>query len=62
MNNVNKNFNSYFHLNVSIIMLDSEFMNLQDKLYEKFFSISNDLTINANVLQPIYISNNKLFD
>ena len=39
-----------------------EFMNLQDKLYEKFFSISNDLTINANVLQPIYISNNKLFD
>ena len=30
MNNVNKNFYSYFYLNVSIIMLDSEFMNLQD--------------------------------
>ena len=30
MNNVNKNFHSYFYLNVSIIMLDSEFMNLQD--------------------------------
>ena len=30
LNNVNKNFISYFYLNVSIIMLDSEFMNLQD--------------------------------
>ena len=30
MNNVNKNFYSYFYLNLFIIMLDSEFMNLQD--------------------------------
>ena len=27
---MNKNFYSYFYLNVSIIKLDSEFMNLQD--------------------------------
>ena len=39
-----------------------EFMNLKDKLYENFFSISKCLSINKNVLQPIYISNNKLFD
>ena len=39
-----------------------EDMNLKDKLYENFFSISKCLSINKNVLQPIYISNNKLFD
>ena len=39
-----------------------DFINLQDKFYEKLFSISKDLIINTNILQPIYISNNKLFD
>ena len=39
-----------------------EYINLKDRLYEKFFVFSNNLTINKTVLRPIYISNNKLFD
>jgi tRNA A37 threonylcarbamoyladenosine modification protein TsaB len=35
-----------------------EYINIEDKLFENFINISN----NENILQPIYISDNKLFD
>ena len=53
MNNVNKYFYSYFYLNVSIIMLDSEFMNLQDDFRpnNNFSCMYNDSFIKICLVQ-----------
>ena len=54
MNNVNKNFYSYFYLNVSIIMLDSEFMNLQDdfRTNNNFSCWNSHSLIKIRLVQP----------
>ena len=56
MNNVNKNFYSYFYLNVSIIMLDSEFMNLQDDFRpnNNFSCWPNDSFIELCLVQSLF--------
>jgi len=58
----NFNLPDFISKKISSIIEKIEFINLKDRLYEKFFFTSNNLTINKNFLQPIYISNNNLFD
>ena len=56
MNNVNKNFYSYFYLNVSIIMLDTEFMNLQDDFRpnNSFSCWTSDSLIKIRLVQSLF--------
>ena len=52
----------FINRNVYSTIEKLEYINLEDKIYDNFFAISNNITNNNTILQPIYISNNKLFD
>ena len=54
----NYNLPNFLNKEISFTIKKIEYINFEDKLYEKFLTFSNTET----VLQPIYISDNKLFD